>query len=453
MSFKGKKVLVCGMARSGIAAANLLTEEGAIVTISDSKPIEQLEEAIKKVVTNIKIIAGKITDDEVMIHDMLVLSPGVPANLDYIQKARGAGIPVIGEFELASRFCKAPVLAITGTNGKTTTTAMLDEIMKAHNPLSEMVGNVGIAFSERAKKIDPRGICVAEVSSFQLETIDTFKPKVSAILNFALDHLDRHGSFENYVNIKARIFENQDEFDYLVLNYDNADCRELALRSKARVLWFSRSNYKLDGIFLKDNAFYLNIDGETKKILEASDLKIVGSHNYENAMTAMIMAYVIGTPMDLISESLKNFGGVSHRMEYVCTINGVTYYNDSKATNPESAIKAVQSIDRPTILIGGGCDKGTDYTSWIKNFAGIVRKFYIIGEVSDTLERACIEQKFYDYEKMSCFEEAVHEAMKEAKSGEAVLLSPACASLDMFANYEERGNLFKKIIKSNSKNC
>ena len=446
MNFSGKKILICGMARSGIAAANLLMEEGAVVSVSDSKPMEELSEAISKVSAGVKIIAGKISDEEVLSQDMLVLSPGVPTNLEYIQKARAAGISVIGEFELASRFCKAPIIAITGTNGKTTTTAMLYEIMKAYNLLSEMVGNVGIAFSERAKGIDPKAICVAEVSSFQLETIESFKPKVSAILNFALDHLDRHGTFENYVNIKARIFENQEESDYLILNYDNEDCRKLATRAKARVLWFSCVNYDLDGIFLKDDAIYLNMNGETKHILDTKDLIIVGKHNYENAMAAILMAHIMNAPMDLIVENIKNFGGVDHRMEYVCTKNGVEYYNDSKATNPESAIKAIEAMDKPVRLIGGGRGKDSDYNLWIKSFTNKVRKFYIIGEVSDILVRTCQEQGFYDYEKFDSFEEAVKTAIKDAEAGEVVLLSPACASLDMFRDYEERGNLYKKIV-------
>jgi len=446
MDFSDKKILICGMARSGIAAANLLLEEGAVVSISDSKPMDALAEAIAQVSERARIIAGKISDEEVLSHDMLVLSPGVPTNLKYIQKAQAAGIPVIGEFELASRFCKAPIIAITGTNGKTTTTAMLYDIMKAYNPLSEMVGNVGIAFSERAKRIDPEAICVAEVSSFQLETIETFKPKVSAILNFALDHLDRHGTFENYVNIKAKIFENQDESDYLVLNYDNEDCRKLAARAKASVLWFSYENYDIEGIFLKDDAIYLNLNGEIKHILDTCDMIIVGKHNYENAMAAILMSHIIGAPMDLIVENIKRFGGVSHRMEYVCTKNGVAYYNDSKATNPESAIKAIEAIDKPIRLIGGGRGKDSDFNLWIKSFAHKVRKLYIIGEVVEILEQTCRAHGFYDYKKFDSFEEAVKAAIKDSEAGEAVLLSPACASLDMFRDYEERGNLFKKIV-------
>lgn len=442
------KVLVCGMARSGIAAAKLLMEEGASVTISDSKPPEKLEDAISKLPEGVQIIAGKNPDD-VIQYDMLVLSPGVPANLEYIDKARDAGIPVIGEFELASRFCKAPVLAITGTNGKTTTTAMLYDIMKTHNPLSEIVGNIGIAFSEKAKGLDEKCVCVAEASSFQLETIKAFKPKVSAILNFSLDHLDRHGTFENYVNIKARIFENQDEKDYLVLNYDNIDCRKLASRAKAKVLWFSREVYNLDGAFLRDGVFYLNMNGETARVLDTRDLLVVGDHNYENIMAAMIMAYVSGVPIGVITDGVKNFKGITHRLEYVRTVNDVMYYNDSKGTNTESAIKAVEAMNRPIRLIGGGHNKenkASDFAPWVESFKNKVCKLYIIGEVSAMLEEACLAQDFYDYEKVSGLEEALSKAAKEAMSGEAVLLSPACASWDMFESYEHRGDLFKKIV-------
>jgi len=447
MSFKGKKVLVCGMARSGVAAANLLCAEGAFVTLSDIKPEEELQEAIAMVSEGVQLITGNNPDDVVLEQDLLVLSPGVPTNLEYIQKAQSANILIISEFELASMFCKAPIAAITGTNGKTTTTALLYEIIKKHNPLSEVVGNIGIAFSEKAKDIDEKGICVAEVSSFQLETIKTFKPKVSAILNFSEDHLDRHGSFRNYVNIKARIFENQNESDYLILNYDDVECRELAKRTKAKALYFSCQTYDINGIFLKDNIFYLNSNGETKRLLEINELTIVGMHNYENAMAAMLMAYTLKVPIDSIVSSVKGFKGVAHRIEYVRTLKNVIYYNDSKGTNPESSIKAVEAMDRPILLIGGGYNKGSDFSPWVKTFQNRVRKFYIIGAVSDILEEVCLEQKFYDYEKKDSFEAAVLAAAKEAREGEAVLLSPACASWDMFKSYEHRGDLFKKIVK------
>lgn len=446
MNYKGMKILVCGMARSGVAAANLLYEEGALVTLSDIKAEGELKDEISKVSGDIKIITGKNPDDIVLEQDMLVLSPGIPTNLPYIEKAKNANIPVIGEFELACGFCKAQILAITGTNGKTTTTSMLYEIIKAHNPLSEVVGNIGTAFSEKVKDIDEKAICVAEVSSFQLESIEKFKPKVSAILNFSHDHLDRHGSFRNYVNVKARIFENQDEYDYLVLNYDDIECKELAKRAKAGVLYFSRQNFDIEGIFLKDDAFYLNMNGEAEYLLKTEDLIVVGEHNYENAMAAMLMAYIMGVPISSITESMKKFEGVAHRIEYVRNLNGVTYYNDSKGTNPESAMKAIDAMDKPILLIGGGYDKGSDFSLWIKAFENKVRKFYIIGAVSDILEEACLKEKFYNYEKVKSLEEAVEKAAKEAKDGEVVLLSPACASWDMFKSYEHRGDLFKKIV-------
>ena len=446
MIYKDMKVLVCGMARSGVAAANLLAEEGAYVTLADIKQESELSEAIAMVSPAVKIITGRNPDDLLSEQDMLVLSPGIPTNLEYISKAKAAGIPVIGEFELASRFCKAPIAAVTGTNGKTTTTALLYDIIKEHNPLSEVVGNIGIAFSEKTKSIDKKAICVAEVSSFQLETIESFRPKVSAILNFSEDHLDRHGSFRNYVNIKARIFENQDEFDYLILNYDDIECRALAKNSKTRVLYFSRSNFDIEGVFLQDNAIYLSINGAKTYLLKTDELTIVGAHNYENAMAAMLMAYVLGVPLNMITNSAKKFKGVAHRIEYVRTLNDVIYYNDSKGTNPESSIKAVEAMDRPILLIGGGYNKGSDFTPWIKTFEGRVKKLYIIGEVSDLLEAACKNEKFLAYEKVAGFEEAVIKASKESKEGDCVLLSPGCASWDMFKSYEHRGELFKKIV-------
>jgi len=446
MDCKNKNVLVLGIARSGVAAANLLAEEEANVTLADIKPEEKLKEILEKVDKKVKIITGRNPEEEALIQDLIVLSPGVPADLEYIEKARKAGVKVIGEFELASRFCKAPIMAVTGTNGKTTTTAMLYEIARDYNPLSEVVGNIGIAFSEKAKGISESGICVAEVSSFQLETAEDFNPKVAAVLNLTPDHLDRHNGFKNYVDVKSKIFDNHQKSDFLILNYDDINCRELAEKAKSKVLYFSRSIFDVYGIYLKDNIFYLNIDDETKQLFSIHELNIVGSHNYENTMAAVLMAYCMGIPMENIIQSVKNFRAVAHRIEYVRTVNGVEYYNDSKGTNPESAIKAIEAMDRPIFLIGGGYNKGSDFSLWVKSFKNKVKKLYIIGEVSDILEKTCLNHKFYDYEKIDGFENAVLKAAQEAGNGDVVLLSPACASWDMFESYEVRGELFKTLV-------
>jgi len=448
MDCKNKNILVCGIARSGVAAANLLAEEEANVILADIKPADKLQDMLDKTDKRVKIITGRNPEEEVLKQDLIVLSPGVPADLEYIEKAGAAGVPVIGEFELASCFCKAPIAAVTGTNGKTTTTAMLYEIAKDYNPMSEVVGNIGIAFSEKAKGISAEGICVAEASSFQLETIETFHPKVAAILNLTPDHLDRHNGFKNYVDVKSKIFDNQQQKDFLILNYDDINCRELAERAKSKVLYFSRSIFDIYGIYLKDNIFYLNIDGQSKQLFSVHDLNIVGNHNYENTMAAVLMAYCMGIPMESIIASVKNFHAVAHRIEYVRTVAGVEYYNDSKGTNPESAIKAIEAMDRPIFLIGGGYNKGSDFSLWVKSFKNKVKKLYIIGEVSDILEKTCLNHKFYDYEKIDGFENAVLKAAEEAKNGDVVLLSPACASWDMFESYEVRGELFKTIVNN-----
>ena len=448
MDCKNKNILVCGIARSGVAAANLLAEEGANVTLADIKSQDKLQDMIDKTDKRVTIITGRNPVEEAVNQDLIVLSPGVPADLEYIEKARAVGIPVIGEFELAGRFCKASIAAVTGTNGKTTTTAMLYEIAKDYNPASEVVGNIGIAFSEKAKGVSESGICVAEVSSFQLETIETFKPKVAAVLNITPDHLDRHNGFKNYVDIKSKIFDNHQQNDFLILNYDDINCRELAEKAKSKVLYFSRSIFDVYGIYLKDNIFYLNTEEQSEQLFSTHELNIVGNHNYENTMAAVLAAYCMGIPMENIIESVKNFRAVAHRIEYVRTVTGVEYYNDSKGTNPESAIKAIEAMDRPILLIGGGYNKGSDFSLWVKSFKNKVKKLYIIGEVSDILEKTCLNHKFYDYEKVDGFENAVLKAASEAKNGDVVLLSPACASWDMFESYEVRGELFKKIVNN-----
>jgi UDP-N-acetylmuramoylalanine--D-glutamate ligase len=344
-------------------------------------------------------------------------------------------------------FLKAPVFAVTGTNGKTTTTALLQKIMHDFNPKSKVVGNIGISFSEEAEGIEKDGFCVAEASSFQLETADTFKPHVAAVLNLTPDHLDRHETFENYMDIKARIFMNQDKNDFLILNYDDENCRKLAEKAKSKTLFFSRQSFAVEGIYLKDNNFYLNIDNEVKPLFNVKELKIVGNHNYENAMAAMLMAYCAGVGSEAIIKSAKEFTAVEHRIEFVREVKGVVYYNDSKGTNPESAIKAIESMDRQVVLIGGGYNKGSDFSLWVQSFDKKVKKLLIIGEVSDILEETCVKYNFHEYERADTFENAVFRASELAQKGDAVLLSPACASWDMFESYEHRGNMFKKLVK------
>jgi UDP-N-acetylmuramoylalanine--D-glutamate ligase len=447
MDFSNKKVLVCGIARSGVGAANLLSKYGAAVTLSDNKQKDKLKEFLDRVNTDVTVICGRNPVEECLEQDLIVLSPGVPANLEFLNNAREKGIKIIGEFELGYMFCKAPVYAVTGTNGKTTTTALLHTIMRDYNPKAKVVGNIGIAFTEEVEGIEVDGLCIAEVSSFQLETADTFKPHIAAVLNLTPDHLDRHATFENYVDIKARIFMNQDKNDFLILNYDDENCRKLAERATSKVLFFSRSNYSVNGIYLKDNNFYLNVDNKAQCLFSTKELKITGNHSYENAMAAILMAFCAGVDIKSVIQSAKTFEAVEHRIEFVRDVNGVVYYNDSKGTNPESAIKAIEAMDRPIILIGGGYNKGSDFSLWVQAFDKKVKKLLIIGEVSDILEKTCIKYNFHEYERIDTFDAAVKRAGELAEKGDAVLLSPACASWDMFESYEHRGKRFKELVK------
>lgn len=447
MDFSNKKVLVCGMARSGIAAAKLLQKSGAKVILQDLKKREQLLTVISELEnTEIEILTGKNPDDIICSMDLVVLSPGIPADLPFLKNAAEKGIEVISEIELAYRFCKCPVFAITGTNGKTTTTALLGEIIKNYNKNTYVVGNIGNAFSSEVDFMDEKSYCICEVSSFQLETITSFKPNYGAVLNISPDHLDRHYTIENYTNIKEHIFSNQDQGEYLILNYDDALCRKMKEKSKSTIYFFSAKEKLSEGIFLDENNIYIKAKGFDESLISISELKILGTHNYENAMAAAMMAVCAGVPLDIIRKTLREFHSVEHRIEFVRTVKGIDFYNDSKGTNPDSSVKAVEAMVKPTVLIGGGYDKGADYTDWVKSFKGSVKKIILIGETSDKIAACCMAHGFNTVEKSGTLEEAVLRAYESAVSGDAVLLSPACASWGMFKDYEERGRLFKEYV-------
>ena len=390
---------------------------------------------------------GAFPEDMLDVLDMVVLSPGVPTDLPIVEKMRQKGIDVIGEIELAYMFGKGDVLAITGTNGKTTTTTLLGEIMKKYQDKVYVVGNIGNPYTTIASETDDETVVVAEMSSFQLESIVTFRPKVSAILNFTPDHLNRHHTMEAYVAAKKNIAQNQTEDDYCILNYEDELTREFGKNLRAQVLYFS-SQRKLDkGIYLEDGNIIYKNDTEIK-LCHVDELQLLGTHNYENVMAAAAMAAVYGVPMDVIRESIKAFKGVEHRIEYVTEKNGVAYYNDSKGTNPDAAIKGIQAMNRPTVLLGGGYDKNSEYTEWINSFDGKVRKLILLGATREKIADDAEKCGFTDYVFADTFEEAVLMAAKLAQPGDAVLLSPACASWDMFPSYEVRGDKFKEIVNS-----
>ena len=449
MEVTGKKVLVFGSGISGIGAVKLLEDHGAEVILYDGNDKldkvamkEQLGDGVKA-----EIILGEFPEKLIDTLDIAVLSPGVPTDLPVVNAMRDKKVAVIGEVELAYAFGKGDVLAITGTNGKTTTTTLLGEIMKAYKEHTYVVGNIGNPYTVAARQMEEDAVAVAEMSSFQLESIVTFRPKVSAILNFTPDHLNRHHTMEAYVNAKKNIAKNQTAEDYCILNYEDERTREFGEHIDAQVIYFS-SRQKLEkGIYL-DNGNMIYKNPEEVLVCNVDELQLLGMHNYENYMAAVAMAAVYGVPMDIIRKVIRAFKGVEHRIEYVTEKNGVVYYNDSKGTNPDAAIKGIQAMNRRTVLLGGGYDKGSEFTEWINAFDGKVKKLILIGATKEKIAADAEKCGFHDYVFADTFEEAVLLAAKTAESGEAVLLSPACASWGMFPNYEERGDEFKRIVNS-----
>ncbi len=443
-----KKVLVSGIAKSGISAAKLCRKLGADVTIQDSKTEDKLDKNVIKDLKSqgIKLYTGKNPDDIVENMDILIMSPGVPTDLPFVIKAKDNNVKVIGEIELAYRYNKSPIVGITGTNGKTTTTTLVGEICKAYFKNTYVVGNIGNPFADVCLETTEDGVVVAELSSFQLETIIDFKPKVSAVLNITPDHLNRHHTLENYIAAKERVFENQDENDYIVLNYNDETTRKMAHKTKANVIFFSLNNKLENGIYSDESSIYINTMGYNQKVVDIDDLKILGGHNVENAMAAIGCSVAIGVPMDIIIDVLKKFTAVEHRIEYVTTVNDVEFYNDSKGTNPDASIKAVLAMKRPICLIAGGYDKGSDFDEWISCFKDRVKFVAVIGEVKENIKSSLEKYNFHNYKIAETFEEAIDLCYNNAEKGDCVLLSPACASWDMFKSYEQRGEIFKEHV-------
>ena len=450
MDLKGKKVLVFGAGKSGIGAADLLGSAGAQPVIYDGNADLDKEAVLHK--TNGKytpeIWAGDFPERALDSLDLVVLSPGVPTDLPLVKSFYEKGLPVWSEVELAYRTGKGEVLAITGTNGKTTTTALLGKIMGDARESVFVVGNIGTAYTSKSLEMREDSVTVAEISSFQLETIHTFHPAVSAILNITPDHLNRHHTMECYIKTKERIAENQTEDEVCVLNYEDEVLRAFGETLHTNVLYFS-SRQKLDrGLYLDGEDIYY-ADGEnTTKVINVNELNILGTHNYENVMAATGMALSLGVPMDKIVEVLKRFQAVEHRIEYVTEKRGVKFYNDSKGTNPDAAIKGICAMNRPTLLIGGGYDKQSEYDEWIESFGGKVKLLVLIGQTREKVAACARAHGFENIVLCDTFEEAIDTCYRNAVSGDAVLLSPACASWGMFKNYEERGRIFKEYVRA-----
>ena len=450
MELKDKKVLVFGTGLSGIGAAALLYKKGAEPVIYDGNVKTEPEQVKEKLGKDIpaRILIGDLPEEVLDELDLAVLSPGVPIDIPAVNMLRDRGIPIWGEVELAYANSKGNVLAITGTNGKTTTTSLLGEIMSLHQESVFVVGNIGTPYTGVALETDEESVTVAEISSFQLETIDTFRPKVSAILNITPDHLNRHHTMEEYIRVKESIAKNQGEEDTCVLNYEDGALREFGKTLKCQVLFFSSLRTLEQGIYLEEGRItYRN--GEKKTVIcHVSELNLPGRHNYENVMAAAGMALSYGVPAEEICMAVKQFQAVEHRIEYVTEKNGVVYYNDSKGTNPDAAIKGIQAMDRPTLLIGGGYDKESSYDEWILSFDGKVKYLVLLGETREKIARAARTCGFDNILFADTLEEAVKICAERAESGDAVLLSPACASWDMFPSYEVRGRKFKEYVRN-----
>lgn len=452
MKFTNKKVLVVGTGKSGVAAVRLLNKSGAEVIVLEGNTSFSTEEIISRFPKDAEfdLIIGELPEQKMNNIDFVILSPGVPTDLPFVVKLQEKNIPVWGEIELAYLCGAGKLFAITGTNGKTTTTALTGEIMKTYFKDVYVVGNICYPYTEYAAKMTEKSVTVAEVSSFQLETINKFHPQISAILNITPDHLNRHHTMECYVEAKARIAKNQNKDEICVLNYEDEYLKKIAKDIPAKIFWFSSEHELKEGIWL-DGEKIMYCDGEEQEpvmVCTIHDMKLLGKHNYENVMAAVAIAMHAGVPIDCIRKAVKEFNAVEHRIEYVREVNGVKYYNDSKGTNPDAAIKAVEAMVRPTIVIGGGYDKDSSYDEWIASFGDKVKALVLLGQTKDKIAAAAKKAGFANIIMTESLEEAVKVSSEQAKSGDAVLLSPACASWGMFKNFEERGDLFKQYVNS-----
>lgn len=446
-----KTAIVAGTGKSGISATKLLVKHGVSVYLFDENKDRDIDK-IKESVDNselVNVVLGELSEDALSASQLMVISPGIPVDAPFTEVVRNAGIPIWSEIELAYHYGKGKIAAITGTNGKTTTTALVGEIVKAYNASTIVVGNIGIPYTELCDTTNDDSDTVAEISSFQLETVIDFHPNVSAILNLTPDHLNRHYTFENYGNVKFSITKNQTMDDVTVLNYDDEHTRAMGDKAKGhvRVVYFSRLEKPAGGVYVEDGNIVLEDCGKKINVLALSDLKLLGAHNVENVLAAVGISYYMGVPVEIIRDVATSFKAVEHRIEYVDTINGVAYYNDSKGTNPDAAIKGIQAMVSPTYLIGGGYDKGSEYDEWIEAFGGKVKCLVLIGQTAQKIADCAKRHGFNSIVFEENLQEAVAYCHENAVGGDAVLLSPACASWGQFKNYEERGTMFKEYVR------
>jgi UDP-N-acetylmuramoylalanine--D-glutamate ligase len=452
MELNGKRVLVVGLGKSGVASALFMKAHGAKVTVSDTKSGDELRNEIPVLLDHgIAVETGGHGDRTFRGQDLIVVSPGVPVDAPKLVQARALGEAVIGEIELAAQFLPGPIVAITGSNGKTTTTTLIGEIMAAAGFPALVGGNIGtpaISLAERAK---PETVIVLEISSFQLETVQTFRPKVAVVLNVTPDHLDRHHTFDIYTDAKARIFENQQGSDFSVLNADDPTCAAMAARTRAQVFWFSRQKEVQPGAWVRNgNIVFRDDAGGQREVMQVSEIPLKGAHNLENVLAAVCAGVLMGGAPEKIRQAVCEFKAVEHRLEYVATIRGVDYYNDSKATNVDATIKALESFPANIHLILGGKDKGSDYTVLNDLLRQRVKRVYTIGAAAAKIESQIVSSKDGGPELVHAetLESAIRKANAVVQQGDVVLLAPACASFDQFKSYEHRGKVFKEIVHS-----
>lgn len=452
MELNNKRVLVVGLGKSGVASALFLKTHGAHVTVSDTKSGDELHNEIPVLLDHgIAVETGGHGERTFRGQDLIVVSPGVPVDAPALVQARNQGEAVIGEIELAAQFLPGPIVAITGSNGKTTTTTLVGEIMTAAGFPTLVGGNIGTPAISLAEQATRDTAIVLEVSSFQLETIQTFRPKVAVVLNVTPDHLDRHGTLEAYVDAKARIFENQNGDDFAVLNADDPTCVAMAVRTKSQVFWFSRQKEVKQGAWVRDGSVVFRDPSKQSEVMLVSEIPLKGAHNLENALAAVCAGALMGCGPEKIQQAVREFKAVEHRLEFVATIDGVDYYNDSKATNVDATVKALESFPSGIHLILGGKDKGSDYTALNALLRQRVKRVYTIGAAAAKIElQICSVSnsrgKGPEVVSAETLDNAVRKAKAAAVPGDVVLLAPACASFDQFRNYEHRGQVFKQIV-------
>ena len=450
MDVKNKRVIVLGMARSGVAAAKLLAKRGAVVTISDMKTEESFGGALDELkALGCTFALGEGPQKYLADQDMMILSPGIPVAKPFVQEAIAGGVEVIGELELGARMMRGGLCAITGNNGKTTTTTLLGELFRATGRPTHVVGNIGYPITADAGDMTDDDLTVAEVSSYQCETISTFHPHVGAVLNITEDHIARHGSMEAYIGMKRRIFANQTAEDWAVFNYDDPTCHEMAKGLAAKIAWFSRTQEVSCGVWVRDGMIVLNLGDGEKAICRADEVFIPGPHNLENALAAVTIAGAMGVAPALMAPVLRTFRGVEHRIETVRELDGVTFINDSKGTNVDSTQKAIATMTRPTVLILGGSDKGASFDPLAETIIAAPQIVHcvLIGDTAEKI-KAALDKAGYTATTMAGydFDLCLRLCREKAPEGGCVLLSPACASFDMFKDFEDRGRIFKEKV-------